>query len=200
MRFAAAFRAYGAVLVALAGERAAFGAEQDPNDVPPEYRPAPEFFDAVSDDSARPVQPAKKNRFTRKFPIHHALFGEALGASGYYSVNYEAALGDVAVRWGVGAVNERWGTILTVPIGISYIGIGSDSDHAEIGAGVTFIQSGNAAPLIPGLLAGYRYQPPEGGLYLRIGVIGAFAMGGDSVSGPRLVLAPWPYVGMGGTF
>lgn len=116
----------------------------------------------------------------------HKVYVEGFGSGGFYSVNYERTI--------IGGLNARIGTAfmprvmseytaqVIVPVTISYLA-GYDGHHVELGAGVTGQVYGRrrgrelpgpfqgrevaAVEYMPGVLFGYRYQPPDGGWIFR---------------------------------
>jgi hypothetical protein len=156
---------------------------------------------------------------------NNAIYIEGLGPGLLYSLNYDRAFGDFAGRIGIGyasvgvSANSESGTsggsssarFLTVPITVSYLGIGSKKHMFEVGAGATILNvganasafdvssssssssSGSNTYVFGNVLAGYRFQPPNGGFLLRAGL--DLVLGGDS-----LPVFPWPYLALGGTF
>jgi hypothetical protein len=94
---------------------------------------------------------------------------------------------------------------LAVPITVSYLGLGTLKHMFELGGGATILYVGGAADFVGGnktsgsatgvagvLILGYRYQPPDGGFFLRAGLSPLISSVGSFL--------PWPYVGLGATF
>lgn len=145
----------------------------------------------------------------------NAIYLDLLGAGGLYSVNYDRAFGDLAVRAGfsyfsvtaASGTQSATATLITVPLTASYIGIGSKTHIFELGGGMTmmFLGAGadgfyggseadaNASVILPvgTVLAGYRLQPKNGGFMFRIGASPLFGPGGT---------LPWGYLSFGGAF
>jgi len=83
------------------------------------------------------------------------------------------------------------------------VGLGSQKHCFELGAGITIhhfssavstlgVDSTGSSTLILGhAILGYRYQPLDGGFFLRAGLTPIIGSG---------VFLPWPHVGLGGTF
>lgn len=109
------------------------------------------------------------------------LFAEVLGSGGLYSLNYERGVGKhIAARVGLTVVPpmEGFTTFVAVPLSTSYL-IGRGSHHAELGASALVRLAGRdlqpqpfgrtpQEPLVyPGLIVGYRYQRPGGGVFYR---------------------------------
>ncbi len=146
-----------------------------------------------------------------------SLYVEALGPAIYYSLNYDRIIGPVAARIGVGMMfgkeesqNGVGGSVpttllLAIPITVSYVGDGPLWDMFEAGAGVVithvaarasglYIKENATAVTAPIATAflGYRYQPPDGGLLVRVGI---------STLVSRYGFYPvWPYGSLGVAF
>jgi hypothetical protein len=154
---------------------------------PPEPPPPP---------PAPPLEPAE-----REAP--NAFYIEGLGPALVYSVNYERAISDVALRVGVGYYAAGGSSWLGVPITVSYLGIGSKKHMFEIGAGVSIqhtndgsdIESlnrnGDQTFIVGTAIFGYRLEPPKGGFVLRAGLSPVF-------NGSAFI--PLPYVALGAAF
>jgi hypothetical protein len=158
---------------------------------------------------------------------NNALYLEGLGPGLFYSINYDRSFGDFAGRVGFGYLSlsatstDDTGSggvqqttasagLFTVPITVSYLGIGSKKNMLELGLGATILHVGagvstidaksdssssNAAAtlVLPVAIVGYRYQPPRGGFVFRGGLSPIFA-------GSSIPILPWPYVALGGAF
>jgi hypothetical protein len=147
----------------------------------------------------------------RERHANNALYVELLGAGPFYSFNYDRAIGDIAVRAGISYIglsarsgdSEARASFLTIPLTLSYIGLGTKKHMFELGAGATilhvsggtdaffFDEEGSATGVIGHAVLGYRLQPPEGGFFLRAGLTPLFGRG---------IFVPWPHVGLGATF
>jgi hypothetical protein len=152
----------------------------------------------------------------------NAIYAEGLGAGLVYSINYERSFGDFAGRVGFGYLSvsssssdgqgntaSASASFITVPITVSYLGIGSPKNIFELGAGATVIHlgaggsfvgtdssstaSGSATLVWPHVVAGYRYMPPDGGFFFKGGVT-------VFVGAPAIPVLPWPYLALGGVF
>jgi hypothetical protein len=186
---------------------------------PPPALPAPDATappPAAADAATRPRPQDEDERTAR-----NAVYVEGLGPGLLYSINYERSFGDFAARigfsyWSVSA-NSKDGTstaqetasLFTVPITLSYLGIGSARNMFEVGAGATIVHvgaggsvidtdssttsSGSATLILPHAVLGYRYMAPDGGFLLKAGIAPIFA--GDSIP-----VLPWPYLALGGVF
>jgi len=133
----------------------------------------------------------------------NAFYVEGGGPAIFYSVNYERAISDVAIRVGAGYYASGGTSWLGVPITVSYLGIGSKKHMFEIGAGVAIhhfsdgadslsLNSGGDETFVLGtVILGYRLEPPKGGFMLRAGLAPVF-------NGSAFI--PWPYVGLGASF
>lgn len=154
---------------------------------------------------------------------NNAIYVDLLGPGLLYSIDYDRAFGDFAVRvgfsyfsLGVSATAGNSGvsesaSFMTFPITVSYIGIGSKKHIFELGAGATIISlgvgasvfgaeakadaTGNAIIVAPTAVLGYRLQPPDGGFFFHAGLAPQVFIGGQDVA-----VWPAPYVGLGGTF
>ncbi len=155
---------------------------------------------------------------------NNAVYLEGLGPGLLYSINYDRSFGDFAARVGFGYVSLSASAVeetssgpvtttasasfFTVPITVSYLGIGSKRHMLELGAGATIMHAGAGASTIdasssdtanggittvlPVAIVGYRYQPPHGGFLFKGGI-------SPIIAGSTAVL-PWPYIALGGTF
>lgn len=153
----------------------------------------------------------------------NAIYAEGLGAGLYYSINYERAFGDFSARLGFGyvsvgtSVSSASGTsgasgsasFLSVPITVSYLGIGSKTNMFELGAGATILNLGanasafetnsssrgsaSATLVLGDIITAYRLQPADGGFFLRAGL-------NTLVGLPGFPVIPWPAIALGGTF
>lgn len=155
---------------------------------------------------------------------NNALYLEGLGPGLLYSVNYDRTFGDFAGRVGFGYISvsasagssdgttqaSASASIFTIPITLSYLGIGSKKNMLELGAGATILHAGagattintnssstangSATLVLPDVIVGYRFQPPHGGFLFRAGLSPII------FPGSSLPVLPWPYVALGGTF
>jgi hypothetical protein len=173
-------------------------------------------------DTPKPISEAPPAGPAKERSAKNAIYVEGLGAGLFYSVNYERVIGDFSPRIGFSYVSVSAGgtnaagtsggsasaTFLAVPITVSYLGIGSLNNIFELGAGATILSlgagassfnhdssssaSGSAVLVWPEVLAGYRYQPADGGFFFKGGI--------DALIGGSIPVLPWPYVSLGGTF
>ena len=164
---------------------------------PPVARPAP---------PAEPVEATPTER-----TANNALYVEGLGAGLFYSLNFDHAFGPVAGRAGIGyfAVSSSGSstTWVSIPLTVSYLGIGGLKHMFEVGAGVSINYFGgsvsfagagasaSATDVYGVIILGYRYQPPDGGFFLRAGLSPIFGGGANSA-----FFLPWPHLGLGATF
>jgi hypothetical protein len=141
---------------------------------------------------------------------NNAVYLEALGPAGAYSVNYDRAVGPFSIRGGLGYLPLSLGTnsdgsnasvtLVGAPITVSYIGLGS----FELGAGVSVyylkstidsIKVHGDAGVAPVAIVGFRSQPKQGGFLFRVGlapiVLTQFA---------APIVLPNPYLALGWTF
>jgi len=186
-------------------EPAAMGAPPAP---PAGYAPPPAGYAPPPPGYAPPGYEAPPLERT----ANNALYIEGLGPGLLYSLNFEHDFGDIAPRIGfsylsLGASSssgEAHATFMTIPLTISYLGIGSKKHMFEVGAGATVVYAGagssgfgadstsdSATRVIGDLIFGYRLQPPQGGFMLRTGLSPVFGQG---------VFLPWPYLSLGAAF
>jgi len=183
-----------------AREPAPLGAPPPP---PAGYPPPPPGYPPAGyGDPGAPVERSAQN----------SVYIEGLGPGLFYSLNYDRTFGDFAGRVGfsyisVGAStnsSEGHASLTTIPLTLSYIGIGSKKNIFELGAGATIVhagagfsslgadsQSSSTTFLLGDLIFGYRLQPPDGGFMLRTGLSPIYGHG---------IFIPWPYLALGGTF
>jgi hypothetical protein len=150
---------------------------------------------------------------------NNSIYIEGLGPGILYSINYDRNFGDFAGRVGFSYIGlsassssssggtEAHASWITVPLTLTYLGIGSKKNMFELGAGVTVVHVGagastfattnaesasdSATLLFGNMVFGYRLQPPDGGFLLRAGLSPIFGHG---------VFIPLPYLALGGTF
>jgi len=179
---------------------------------PPPVAPATPAAPAAAPPAAAPAPAAPAESSPTERSANNALYVELLGAGLFYSLNYDRAFGPIAGRIGIGyfSISGNSGnggssssTFISVPVTVSYLGIGSLKHMFEIGAGVSINYFGGGASfanvsttasvteVFGTLVLGYRYQPPDGGFFLRAGI--------DPIIG-NFGFLPWPYVGLGATF
>lgn len=157
--------------------------------------------------AAEPAPPPADER-----EANNALYLELLGASLFYSINYDRRIGDLALRGGLmyfsvssgvsssgESASASW---IGIPLSVMY-NIGSIKHSFEVGAGITIhhfggsvnslgVEStGSATTVLGHAILGYRFQPPQTGFFLRAGLSPIIGSG---------VFLPWPHVGLGATF
>jgi hypothetical protein len=190
--------------VVLSASTSAFAQDNAPP--PPPGPPPPPPANAPPPPSAPPSEAAPTER-----TANNALYIELLGPGLLYSLDYDRTFGPVAARVGIeywslsasGGSGSSSATFLSFPVTVSYLGIGSLKHIFEIGAGAEITYFGGSASVLGAsssgsavtawgtILAGYRYQPPDGGFFLRAGISPLIGSG---------FFLPWPYVGLGATF
>jgi hypothetical protein len=129
------------------------------------------------------------------------IYLELGGNGAIYSLNYERFVHDeVSLRLGFGYVSLQGaidgGTVttgialLTVPVTVSYLGIGSGSHRLELGGGAVFADIsgesssdgarafGSASGVVGTAIAGYRYARTRGGFTFRAAFTPLFGEGG----------------------
>jgi hypothetical protein len=170
---------------------------------------------APVDRPASSVAPEKEERSAK-----NSIYGELLGPALLYSINYERNIGDFSGRIGIGYLSlsasapETDGNgnvhtasasaeFISVPLTVSYLGIGGRNNMLELGAGATILHMGAGASsfyasssasttVVLGVVqAGYRYQPADGGFLFRVGLSPIVSEYGA---------IPLPYLSLGGTF
>ena len=190
----------------------------------PEMTAAPPTTDAAKPaspppqaDMPKPISAPPAAGPAKERSAMNNVYVEGLGAGGLYSVNYERVIGDFAPRVGFSYVSisesataggmtaSASATIMTFPITVSYLGIGSLNHIFEVGAGATILSasgsggfnrdsaSGSGMGAWPLVLAGYRYQPADGGFFFKGGL-------DFLIAGGILPVLPLPHVALGGTF
>ncbi len=155
----------------------------------------------------------------------NTIYGEVLGAGLFWSVNYERlVLDDLAVRVGFGYIGASGydtdgsrvtASLITIPLTVSYLGIGNARHIFEIGGGATLIgvtaavdsgvsrRSGAGLGAWGTIFAGYRVHPVDGaGFHFRVGAMGLMARGLSlsSEDPDAFGVLPWAYLGAGGSF
>jgi hypothetical protein len=191
----------------------------DPQPSAPPATPAPAAAPPAAEAPAPPLPVDAEEERT----ANNALYLEGLGPGLLYSIDYDRTFGDFAGRVGFGylSVSVSSGSsngttqatssasIFTIPITLSYLGVGTKRNMLELGLGATILHAGagattidanssssanaSATVVLPVAIVGYRYQPPHGGFLFRGGLSPIFA-------GSALPVLPWPYVALGGTF
>lgn len=151
----------------------------------------------------------------------NAIYVDLLGPGLFYSINYDRMLThDLSARIGfsylsfgasagdgTGAASAEF-SYWAVPITVSYLGIGSDSNMLELGGGPVIMNikgsgvvetdetaaGGEASATVLAMtgMVGYRHQPADGGFVFRIGAspVMVFEAG----------LLPWGYLSLGAAF
>ena len=169
-------------------------------DAPPPVTPA-QPVSMSSNGYADAAQPSD----TGPRRAENALYVELLGPGLLYSVDYDRAFGDLSARIGIGYLSGTSSSFVAVPLTISYLGLGSKKHMFEIGAGVAIwnfsanysllganSNSSTSATIVAATgILGYRYQPPNGGFFLRVGLSPLIFQSG---------FIPWPHLGLGATF
>jgi hypothetical protein len=195
--------------VVLSFSMSAWAQDNAPPPVAPATPAAPAAAPAAA--ASAPAPPTETSPTERS--ANNALYIELLGAGLFYSLDYDRAFGPIAARIGVGYFSITSGnsasggsassTFISVPLTVSYLGIGSLKHMFEVGAGVSINYFGGGASfanvstsssvteVFGTVVLGYRYQPPDGGFFLRAGI--------DPIIG-NFGFLPWPYVGLGATF
>jgi hypothetical protein len=151
----------------------------------------------------------------------NSLYGELLGAGLFYSIDYDRTFGDFAGRVGLSYLSLKAtgyepdsngnlretsasASFLSIPLTVSYLGIGSKKHMFELGAGATILHMGAGASsfyasskasatvaVVTGVV-GYRLQPPDGGFMFRVGL--------SPIYHPDFGVLPWPHISFGASF
>lgn len=179
-----------------------------------------------------PQKTAPPEEALKVAPVRAAntIYAEGLGAGFLYSINYERLVTeDIGVRAGfsyisVGAsatsngqtVAESKATLTTIPITVSYLGVGSKHNMLELGGGASLSfasgsassvgrsASGSGMAVLPDLMIGYRLHPVDGaGFNFRVGAMAFFGKGlgfSDSRDPDAFGVLPWFYLSLGASF
>jgi len=181
---------------------------QDPAAAPAAAPPAAPAAEAPPPPAEAPAADAAPER-----TANNAAYIELLGAGLFYSLNYDRRISDFGLRLGLmyfsvssgvdSAGQSASASWIGIPLSVSYLGLGSQKHCFEIGAGVTIHHfsagvstlgvdsTGSATTVLGHAILGYRYQPLNGGFFLRAGLTPIIGSG---------VFLPWPHVGLGATF
>lgn len=160
--------------------------------------------------------PARAQAGTRT--AHNALYLEGLGNAGLYSVNYDRRVGDVlALRAGVGAWtaddlflgDEAESSVLAVPVTVSWLP-GASGRGPELGGGVllgrrdregAFGEDDTSSSFVSLTgIAGYRWQPLDGGMVVRIGFTPFYGLGDEDEAYPDKGFIPSAGISIGYAF
>ncbi len=178
---------------AAAGDPAAAPAPP-PGGYPP---PPPGYYEAPPPPNAT----AKKLDLHRRTGARNSVFaqlrpniGDFAGRVGFSYIGLSARSNDGS--------SDAHASLITVPLTVTYLGLGSQKNMFEIGGGVTVVHVSAGANsfavsdskseesntlLLGNLVFGYRLQPPEGGFLLRTGLSPIFG-GGAFIPLPYLAL------------
>jgi hypothetical protein len=169
--------------------------------------------EASSDDSDSEGEREAKN----------AIYVDLLGPGLFYSINYDRMLtDDLSARIGFSylsfgaSAGDGTGTASAsaefsywaVPVTVSYLGIGSDSNMLEVGGGPVIMNvkgsgvvetddtasgaEASATVFAMTGMVGYRHQPADGGFVFRVGASPVMAFGAGFL--------PWGYLSLGAAF
>lgn len=157
---------------------------------------SPRAINHATVDSARMDSSAEQNGEKTQ-----SVYFEVGGPGLALTVNYDARFGHkrngFGYRVGAGYFASGGNSVFTIPIQVNYLA-GNGSSLLELGGGTTFLNSygdnkgktfifDRVTGFIGTATIGYRYQPKEGGINLRIGFVpifydeGIIAAGGVSV-------------------
>jgi hypothetical protein len=106
--------------------------------------------------------------------IYGEILGNGLTLSANYDIRFRGQKG-LGLRVGLGYLGSNEGGILSIPVGINHLS-GIAPNYLEVGIGYTFVRltgtdnilNGSGAILVPNI--GYRYQPLQKGVTIRIGL------------------------------
>jgi len=169
---------------------------------------------------APPAEPAESTR------APNSVYAEGLGAGLAYSINYERlVLEDLGVRAGFSYLSfsssvgtsagsaSASATFITIPVTVSYLGVGNKHHILELGGGMSFLYAGGSASglgvsssgsgmtVLPDALIGYRLHPVDGaGFMFRVGAMVFAGKGFDSNDPSKFGLLPWGYLSLGASF
>ena len=179
---------------------------------------APQPVYAQPAPSAQPVYPLPQEA-PLELRAPNTVYIEGFGGGLWWSLNYERlVLQDLAIRGGFGYVgldgyssdgSEVSVGFFSIPISVSYLGLGSTRHMFEVGVGAMIVgftgsvtsglstSSGAGAGAFGQVFGGYRYHPSgHAGFNFRAGR--GLSL---SSSDPDAVGAlPWPYVSAGASF
>jgi hypothetical protein len=161
----------------------------------------PATASAASEAVTEPVTEAKPaddaSVWGQPLALYTQVFGPAvmIGLGVSYRPMQSLAV-DASVGWFTTALFERSSTEGVTPaLGLAWL-LGRRNHCLELGAtAAVMISSGEGERALPvfGPHLGYRYQPVDGGLFLRMTVHGVVARSFDKMT-------PWPGVGFGMTW
>jgi hypothetical protein len=153
----------------------------------------------------------------------NAIYVDLLGPGLFYSINYDRMLtDDLSARigfsylsfgasagdgTGAGSASAEF-SYWAVPITVSYLGIGSDSNMLEVGGGPVIMNikgsgvvetdetasgaEASATVFAMTGMVGYRHQPADGGFVFRVGASPVMVFDAG--------LLPWGYLSLGAAF
>jgi hypothetical protein len=189
------------------GSAAAAGASDAPD----------EDAEMADSDSSSEASDAEGEREAK-----NAIYVDLLGPGLFYSINYDrmltedlsARIGFSYLSFGASASDGTGGASASaefsywaVPITVSYLGIGSDSNMLEVGGGPVIMNvkgsgvvetdetaSAEASATLFAMtgMVGYRHQPADGGFVFRIGASPVMVFDAG--------LLPWGYLSLGAAF
>jgi hypothetical protein len=173
--------------------------------------------DVGADAALNPTPPVT----TAQRQAKNAIYADLLGPGLFYSINYDRMLTeDLSARIGFsylafgasagsgGESSSAEFSYYAIPLTVSYLGIGSQSNMLELGGGPILmhvqgsgiveaedhgadVSAGSTLLAMTGMV-GYRHQPADGGLVFRIGASPVMAFGAGFL--------PWGYLSLGAAF
>jgi hypothetical protein len=151
----------------------------------------------------------------------NAIYVDLLGPGLFYSINYDrmvtddlsARIGFSYLSFGASATTGSETTTgeftyYAIPLTVSYLGVGSESNMLELGGGPVLMHiegkgiveteddngvvGGSATVLALTGMVGYRHQPADGGFVFRVGASPMMVFGAG--------VLPWGYLSLGAAF
>jgi hypothetical protein len=181
--------------------------------VPAASNPSPKY--APPDELLKPESTRAPN----------SIYLEGLGAGLAYSINYERlVVEDLGVRAGLSYLSlsasagdsSASASLTTIPVTVSYLGVGSKHHILELGGGMSFLlasaassgfgrsSSGSGLGVLPDAMIGYRLHPVgHAGFQFRVGAMAFFGkgLGFSSDRDPDAIgVLPWFYLSLGASF
>lgn len=156
---------------------------------------------AASSEAEAAKPPARPPDAHGERPAQSAVYGQFFGSAVMVGMGFSyrplASLAfDAGLGWFTWTPERSTVTGLTPSLSVSGL-LGRHNHSFELGAGAAVVittESGNeeVTPVL-GPHLGYRYQPVDGGLFVRATVHGVVNFGNGN-------LTPWPGVSLGGTW
>ena len=139
----------------------------------------------------------------------YVAYVEGLGQGGLITINYDQrftkSTDGPGFRVGIGYVDVGKFSGYTLPVGLNYLH-GRNGKYLELGLGLTYGKMqiidafDNKPRLASNLFLGFRYQPEEPGLNIRVGVSGFYGNIKRPEQEQEAFFFPLPGVSLGYTF